>query len=1193
MTPQRSVRAALRSRAPGLMRRVGRLVRRSRGLGAGGDVIPLTVILDADDTQSPFIDQCLKRLRRERPLGLEILVVAHGPSEVVRRRAARHADDARIKVLPERFDTRAEARNAGVGRARGMYLAFVTASDLVAPGAYQQMFRSLCTTGSDFAVGAFVVRRGRPQSSRLRVDQRNGSRLTLKQLPEAISDTTLGNRMFSRAFWVRNKLSFDPTSHHHENLPVAKACIASSGFDVINAVVYGRYDRALGRPVGALGPLMPLIASWWNDVGRVGELLAGVGDKAVQDAWLVGILDGAILPYLDDAERATDAEWRVLSRAVRWCLDEISTSGWSSVKAENKVRCWLAGHDQRSDLETFVARRWNVAPHVVTRRENDTFYAELPFFGDDEIGVPRACFELAEADAELTSSLRGVRWQGASTLECEAFIAVKRVDMGQDYPEVKVQVRDESGAVVLEPSVTQRTDRRVTRWVGDRFQQHDHGVISFAIDCHDVVRQAGSWTLSVDLTMRGISRSGRLGQVAALTSAGYLWARQVGGLTIRPGKDGEGHFVIQAVDAPVRLVSFENEGRHARGTVSTQGAKLRAIVARHGDVEISAPFDSHGGTKSFALEVPQLDLADQELTGSRWRVRAALSDGTEIPIGWPEDEPRRWVGICEDAVVVLGRTNPGNIEFDDVTARLCVHDVSVDESTLTFTTSWLGRQPEGWEVALDSASTSVAPRTIAESDGVTTVAFPTTQSSWGREATALNSGRYRLVVRYVVGSDVVSVPSYATDELIASTSTQTMTSLLRAELMKGPAQSVVLEVSAPLPEEERGAFAQQKLRQRFRDADPGTEENAVYLQSYKGHVCSDSVLAVHEELRRRGAPYTLYWGVRDYAAPTPQGAVPLLIHSAQWYEKLATARYLVKNTDFPWWFDKLPHQSFLQTFHGYPSKAMGLRLWRDKNFTPRRLESELQRTSAGWDLILTPTPEMNEHYRREYAYEGPIFDRGYPRNDVFASAQAPVIRQRTRELLGVRDDQVVVMYAPTWRDDVATGYESAPMVSHLDVGEAAEALGDDFVLLMRGHRFHAPGRDTTRAVASVIDVSDYPEVNDLILATDVGIFDYSSMRFDFALTGRPMLFLVPDLDSYAAGGRGFLFDYRSSAPGPLLESTADVVDALKRLPEVEAEHAATYAAFNERFNAFQDGRAAERLVDTFFDLPPLKDEANR
>ena len=69
-------------------------------------------------------------------------------------------------------------------------------------------------------------------------------------------------------------------------------------------------------------------------------------------------------------------------------------------------------------------------------------------------------------------------------------------------------------------------------------------------------------------------------------------------------------------------------------------------------------------------------------------------------------------------------------------------------------------------------------------------------------------------------------------------------------------------------------------------------------------------------------------------------------------------------------------------------------------------------------------------------------------------------------------------------------------------------------------------------IPGCIDVTDYPEVSDLYLAADAAIVDYSSLRFDFGVTGKPMIFHVPDLQRYQ-DTRGWLFDFELTAPGPL------------------------------------------------------------
>ncbi len=225
---------------------------------------------------------------------------------------------------------------------------------------------------------------------------------------------------------------------------------------------------------------------------------------------------------------------------------------------------------------------------------------------------------------------------------------------------------------------------------------------------------------------------------------------------------------------------------------------------------------------------------------------------------------------------------------------------------------------------------------------------------------------------------------------------------------------------------------------------------------------------------------------------------------------------------------------------------------------------------------------MDRYYREEYAYEGEIESSGYPRDDALLAPDADAVRRRTRDLLGIAPGQTAVLYAPTWRDDQATNYRSAAMTRHLDLESATALLGDDYVFLMRGHRFHARAGERAGRSTRLVDVTDYPEINDLILAADAAVLDYSSLRFDFALTQRPMLFLVPDLGSYTGGVRGFLYPFEESAPGPLLTDAEEVVAALQDLPRITRDYRQAYTRFNRTYNYLQDGRSAERVARRFF-----------
>lgn len=390
-----------------------------------------------------------------------------------------------------------------------------------------------------------------------------------------------------------------------------------------------------------------------------------------------------------------------------------------------------------------------------------------------------------------------------------------------------------------------------------------------------------------------------------------------------------------------------------------------------------------------------------------------------------------------------------------------------------------------------------------------------------------------------------------------------------------------IALTAAHADDELGRFNQFRLHAAYR-ASKAPLQRSMLLASYLGEFATDSQLAIDRHLAEHHPDIERIWGVAGTSTLVPDGARSVVIGSAAWYEAVATSRFHSKNIDFGAWYRTRPGQAYLQTFHGYPFKSMGLDFWRSKGWNVAEIRQAIRKVQAEWDLILVPSAECEAYYRESFLYEGPVLVAGYPRTDVLVNADAAEVRRTVLARIGVPEEKTVVLYAPTYRDSLTTKLYAAARFDELDLKLLTDALGEEYVVLVRGHNNNQREDDRVPRAGSVVDVTDYPDINELTLAADAAILDYSSLRFDWAITGKPIVFFVPDVETYF-GQRPPLFSFEDSAPGPWARTTTEVAAALVDLAGLRDSYSTQIEKFNQRFNYLHDGRATERVLATLLD----------
>jgi CDP-glycerol glycerophosphotransferase len=355
------------------------------------------------------------------------------------------------------------------------------------------------------------------------------------------------------------------------------------------------------------------------------------------------------------------------------------------------------------------------------------------------------------------------------------------------------------------------------------------------------------------------------------------------------------------------------------------------------------------------------------------------------------------------------------------------------------------------------------------------------------------------------------------------------------------------------------------------------------FESHLGKQYSDSPKYIYEAAQRVGFEELGIKPVWSYASP-PTASLPadtkrVVRNGWRYYYLLARAQFWVDNQGLPRVFTKRPGTTYLQTWHGTPLKTMGWDEPRLAALSPAGRAAH-QRMVERWDYLVVPSEYFIESFVRSYGFDGKLLRVGYPRNDLLVNraSDADYVAE-AKQRMGLPLDRTIVLYAPTFRDWDRARDEDYELPFDLD--RMSKTLSDNVFLLVRTHyldRFKL----SLDFAPFARNVSEHDDITEVLLVADVLVTDYSSTMFDFANTGRPMVFYTYDYDDYVHTERGTYFKLADNAPGPLVATTDELVAALSDLDGVRRDYADRYSAWRQRFCEYDDGHAADAVVATVF-----------
>ncbi|GAA2290292.1 CDP-glycerol glycerophosphotransferase family protein [Streptomyces kunmingensis] len=1135
-----------------------------------------------------YLAECLESIAAQTLTDLEVILVDDGSTDagpgIARAFAAR---DPRFRYVRQDNAGLSAARNTGVRHADpgAEFLTFADSDDVLPRDAYERMTASLDRTGSDFATGNVwrLNERGRQQAWQYKWLTRRRERTHITRDPQLLSDRVAWNKVFRRAFWDRHQFTF-PEGKLYEDTPVMiPAHFLAGSVDVLDDHVYywrvregsitrRRTDvKGVRDRIAACDHVSRFLAERCPDRP---ELKKTYDTSCLRDDF-VYFMDGLPMGGPEYRQAFCDDTAAFLRRADPAVAD--------GLPLDLRVKWHLVRERRVDDLVRLLSfeRRNGTAFRVRGALRRSAAYPGLA-------RLPEHLVKVGRRELPVVARVRETAWGADGKLRISGYAYVKNLPAGRPGQSVRAGLLRAAGSRTQLRRVPTRTvpDPLATAHSGQELHSYDHSGFTMTIDPEKLKvkgrRRPGTWNLGVVVAGPGQLRRAALRALDGSTRQHLV--REFGDGTRLVLGHSKGRLVLKVV----AYAALADDHHAEDGSMVLAGRLLGGIEPRalrlthkHSGAEFDYPVTCAGGR--FLVRVPFADLAAVEQPphhapkevepphGDRWQVNFRLPDGSSRSVAAALDLP------------------PGRYPAEG--RELCA--TADDQGRLVVE---LTRQPVADQVDWADDGSAVVAGT-ASAQGWRHPEFVLRHSSTGEEITAATAhadGRFRTAV---TASGLWEGRWYAFlreaddrhgDGVPIRVLTSVSTGLPRHRGTPGqqPAQvreftldrrfgdRLLVEVGPVLAPAERGPYRRHLLRTVHYPA-----QRRLPLRDAVLYVDGDSPRAVHAELVRRGADVEHLWVTRDGRTQVPPAARGVEEHSAEWYAALARCRRVVTAHQLPDFFERRAGQTVVQTWDGTPLKRIGADLT-DTLYADHDHLALLPKLARQWDVLVAPSRWSAPHLSRALGYDGEVLQAGSPRNDILFGT--PDDRReraaRLRRDLAIDPDKRIVLYAPTYRDHLAHSPGRFRHEPAFDFAAAEHELAADHVLLVRKHP-RATGRLTGARAPFVRDVTGHPSAADLLLLADVLVTDYSSLMFDFAHTGRPMLFHTYDLDHYRDTVRGFYLDFEDHAPGPLLSSTDEVVSALRELDTVAPRHAAAYEAFRSAYCDLDDGGAAARVAE--------------
>lgn len=345
----------------------------------------------------------------------------------------------------------------------------------------------------------------------------------------------------------------------------------------------------------------------------------------------------------------------------------------------------------------------------------------------------------------------------------------------------------------------------------------------------------------------------------------------------------------------------------------------------------------------------------------------------------------------------------------------------------------------------------------------------------------------------------------------------------------------------------------------------------ILVSSYCGKGYGDNLKYIVEELLSRDIPsLKIIWLVKtkEEAKSLPGKVTPCKKNSLKEFYHTATAGIWIDNCRKIFTYKK-KKQFYMQTWHGFALK----RIEKDvENHLDLCYVELAKKDSKAINVIISCSTFMENIYKKCFWYDGEVLTFGAPRNDIIIHQNKSVIR-KVKEAFSLEEDTKIILYAPTFRrnhslEPYSIDYERL-------IQSCEERFGGNFVVLVRLHPNITHLANNINYNEKIINASTYPDMQELLVATDVLISDYSSLMFDYALSKKPIFLFATDIEAYKQDRNVYI--ELEDLPFSIATNNEDLAQNIMAFEEISYKN--KVEIFYQKVGMVTQGCASKKVVD--------------